>query len=132
MTPTESAYLAGLTDGEGNLSIRYRRQRFEMRVSITNTDRRLLEWVRDTVGAGYINVSMRGNDRCKTAYRWVLAGLNAAEYLRSIRPYAISKRDQIDICLTYQSERDNGETDSLFWLMDQLTELTRRGPSPSL
>jgi hypothetical protein len=54
LSPVEAAYMAGLIDGEGTvtLSRRHRNDQRQLVVSIANTERRLLEWTFDTVGAG--------------------------------------------------------------------------------
>jgi hypothetical protein len=56
LSPVDAAYMAGLIDGEGTvtLSRRRRNDQRQLAVSIANTERRLLEWTLDTVGAGKI------------------------------------------------------------------------------
>ena len=53
---TDAAYIAGLIDDEGTvtLSRRHRSENRQLVVSISNTDRPLLEYVLDTVGVGKI------------------------------------------------------------------------------
>ena len=53
---TDAAYIAGLIDGEGTviLTRRHRSENRQLVVSISNTDRPLLEYVLDTVAAGKI------------------------------------------------------------------------------
>ncbi len=53
---TDAAYIAGLIDGEGTvtLSRRHRNKNRQLVVSISNTDRPLLEYVLNAVGAGKI------------------------------------------------------------------------------
>ncbi|MGH8618677.1 MAG: LAGLIDADG family homing endonuclease, partial [Burkholderiales bacterium] len=56
LSPTDAAYLAGLIDGEGTIGLtrRHRNDQRQVVVSISNTERPLLEWVLLTVGAGKI------------------------------------------------------------------------------
>jgi hypothetical protein len=56
LVPVDAAYMAGLIDGEGTvtLSRRHRNDQRQLVVSIANTERGLLEWTLDTVGAGKI------------------------------------------------------------------------------
>lgn len=53
---TDAAYIGGLVDGEGTvtLSRRHRSENRQLVVSISNTERPLLEYVLYTVGAGKI------------------------------------------------------------------------------
>lgn len=54
----EAAYVAGLIDGEGSVSLtrRHRNDKRQLVVSISNTERNLLEYVKQVVGAGRIIV----------------------------------------------------------------------------
>ena len=57
LTPVDAAYMAGLIDGEGTvtLSRRHRNDQRQLVVSIANTEPGLLEWALATAGAGKIN-----------------------------------------------------------------------------
>lgn len=52
----DAAYLAGLIDGEGTIALarRHRNDERQLVVSISNTERPLLDWVLSAVGAGKI------------------------------------------------------------------------------
>ena len=56
MHQTDVAYIAGLIDGEGTvtLSHRHRNETRHLIVSISNTELPLLDYVLDTIGAGKI------------------------------------------------------------------------------
>jgi hypothetical protein len=56
LSVTDAAYIAGLIDGEGTvtLSRRHAGDKRQVVVSISNTDRRLLQWVAEQIGAGKI------------------------------------------------------------------------------
>lgn len=56
LSPTEAAYLAGLIDGEGTIALtrRHRGSERQLVVTISNTERPLLEYVLKTAGAGRI------------------------------------------------------------------------------
>lgn len=53
---TDAAYIAGIIDGEGTvtLSRRHKSENRQLVISISNTERPLLEYVLDSVGAGKI------------------------------------------------------------------------------
>ena len=56
LEPSDAAYIAGLVDGEGTVTLTciHRNERRRIVVAISNTDRALLEYVQNTVGAGHV------------------------------------------------------------------------------
>ncbi|MGH8271546.1 MAG: LAGLIDADG family homing endonuclease, partial [Gammaproteobacteria bacterium] len=56
LKPTEAAYIAGLIDGEGTvtLSRKHRNDNRQLAISISNTEKALLDYVLQVVGAGKI------------------------------------------------------------------------------
>ena len=55
MKSVEIAYLAGLIDGDGTISINKDRRSHKPVVSIANTNREVLEWCRNLIGRGSIS-----------------------------------------------------------------------------
>ncbi|MFN4218196.1 MAG: LAGLIDADG family homing endonuclease [Candidatus Bipolaricaulia bacterium] len=69
LTAAESAYLAGLIDGEGTITLarKYKGAHRHLLVSISNTERPVLEWVQRVIGAGRITtkrIYKSGHARC--------------------------------------------------------------------
>ncbi|HHH13218.1 MAG TPA: hypothetical protein ENJ98_03190, partial [Thiolapillus brandeum] len=56
LTPTQAAYIAGLLDGEGTITLtrKHRNENRQLAVTISNTELSLLEFVKQTVGMGKI------------------------------------------------------------------------------
>lgn len=56
LEPRVAGYIAGLVDGEGTVTLTraHRNERRRIVVAISNTDKALLEYVRDAVGAGHV------------------------------------------------------------------------------
>jgi len=56
LTIDEAAYLAGLIDGEGTISLsrRHANERRQLVVSISSTEPELVDWAASTTGAGKI------------------------------------------------------------------------------
>jgi hypothetical protein len=56
LPPTDAAYLAGLIDGEGTItrSRRHAKDKRQLVVSISSTERVILDWVLAAIGAGKI------------------------------------------------------------------------------
>ena len=55
-SPTNAAYIAGLSDGEGTATLtrEHSNENRRLVVSISSTERALLDFVREAVGAGHI------------------------------------------------------------------------------
>lgn len=52
----EAAYLAGIVDGEGTITLasKNKGQNRRLAITVSNTDRELLEWILKVVGVGII------------------------------------------------------------------------------
>ena len=91
LSPVKAAYIAGFIDGEGSISLvrntkeGYRR----LTVSVSNTDQKVLEWVKNSIGAGQVNAKCDSlkNDFHSTAYFYKIAGRQAFNLLAQICPY---------------------------------------------
>jgi len=89
LSPVDAAYLAGLIDGEGTvtLSRRHRNDQRQLVVSIANTERRLLEWTLDTVGAGKITGKRISSPLHSPSFTYSIANRQALQLLEQIAPY---------------------------------------------
>ena len=101
MTETEKAYIAGLLDGEGCISIkRSRRTNYNLYVEIYNTNKDVMLWLQERY-IGSIN-SKRKNVNHKVCYTWCVACSKAESFLELIIPYLIIKQEQAVIALEFQ------------------------------
>lgn len=107
MTDLETAYLAGLFDGEGNVGVHRCRAtkngRLYLRlvVKVTNTHRGCLDFARLAFGTGTIAEDKRPDmTNRRPCYRWVIVGKTAERFLRAVRPHLIIKADQVDQVLS--------------------------------
>jgi len=100
------AYLAGLFDGEGSVTAKIRQHPktgsyLASVVSITNSDYRLMEWLKRTLKGGRIH-KVRHSDKnplkpTKPCYRWEIARvLDVLPFLEAIQPYLIVKREKVE------------------------------------
>ena len=89
LAPVDAAYMAGLIDGEGTvtLSRRHRNDQRQLVVSIANTERRLLEWTLDTLGAGKITGKRISSPRHSPSFTYSIANRQALHLLEQIAPY---------------------------------------------
>jgi len=105
--PTEIDYarLAAYIDGEGciKLMTRYPAQSGHyLRIYVTNTDPRLIVWLKQTFGGKLQKEDRRGQGH-KIIYRWFVTGREAEAILTACMPYFIFKKDQAELGLAYQS-----------------------------
>ena len=110
LTEVQKAYLAGIWDGEGSIIIaratnsynkKSRRIYHQLRVFMGNTDRKLVQWVKDTIGCGYIQTRKPKSIKHKTTYIYFVHSLNAKLLLEAIYPYLITKKPQATIALEF-------------------------------
>lgn len=111
MTETEKAYLAGIIDTEGNITL----QRFHSNeypspcISITSTTLELLLWIKDIVGDGVINHKKNYNiGNHKDRYIYTIKYDNAINLLEDIYPYLIieNKKQRTSLILDNYSRLD--------------------------
>jgi hypothetical protein len=89
LSPCEAAYVAGIIDDEGTITLT-RTHRGENRrpvVSISSTERRLLDYVLKVVGAGRITNKMRTRDHHSPSFAYVLSSRRAIALLSQVSPF---------------------------------------------
>lgn len=86
---TDAAYIAGLVDGEGTvtLSRRHRNENRHIVVSISNTERPLLEYVLSSVGAGKITGKRTYQPQHTASYTYTISNRQALRLLDQIFPF---------------------------------------------
>lgn len=110
---TELAYAAGIIDGEGCIRVNKQgTRRHVVRVHVTNTDLRLVNWLRERFG-GYIwTEDGHYMPNAKIRHVWEVSALKAAAFLEIVYPYLMLKKEQAEIALALQATKQ------------------RRGPTP--
>lgn len=85
----DAAYIAGLVDGEGTLSLshRHRNENRQFVISISNTEERLLNYVDRTVGAGRITRKRISKNNHTPSGTYTISNRQALDLLRQIAPY---------------------------------------------
>ena len=101
LTEAEQGYLAGLFDGEGTIGYYDFRNRHECTAMITNADPRVMSWLLNKVGYGNVHTVRKAYTRRKhTVHHWrICSRPRVQEFLETIYPYLIIKRDQAEILL---------------------------------
>ena len=81
-----AAYLAGLVDGEGTVTLTrlHRNENRRLVVCIANNDLSLLRYVRDAVGAGKVTAKRIYSKRHSPSFNYQITSRQALELLRQI------------------------------------------------
>jgi hypothetical protein len=109
MRKTKFAYIAGIIDGEGHLTISKIRRpenskttncfHYTANLGVTNTYLPLLKMLVEVVGGTYYCSDRRANKIC---YKWVLNSNESREkFLLAILPYLLEKREQAKLLLKF-------------------------------
>jgi hypothetical protein len=89
LSAVEAAYVAGVIDGEGTVTLvrMHRRENRRPIVSISNTERPLLEHIQDVVGAGRITNKRTSAADHTPSFAYVLSSRRAISLLAQVAPY---------------------------------------------
>jgi hypothetical protein len=89
LRPTDAAYIAGLIDGEGTVTLgrKHRNENRQLAVTISNTERQLLDYVLSIVCAGKITTKRTAQDHHTTSYTYAVYNRQALSLLEQIHPY---------------------------------------------
>jgi len=89
LKPEIAAYLAGLIDGEGTvtLSRRHANEHRQLVISIANTERAMLEFVLEQIGAGKITGKRTVSAAHTASYCYSISNRQALSLLEQISPY---------------------------------------------
>jgi hypothetical protein len=100
---SDVSYLAGLIDGEGTvtLSRRHKNRQPELAISISSTERQLLEFALRSTGVGKITNKKRYKAHHLPSYVYGVTNQQALKVLRQIAPHLLSyKRKRADLILS--------------------------------
>lgn len=113
LSPTDAAYLAGILDGEGTISLHHDKDRPlpTPLISIANTSKDLLVWVANATGLGSIQPHRRYASTLgpKPQFNWSTTSKGAAGVIAQVRPYLLIKSAQADILLAVAERRATRE-----------------------
>jgi len=85
----DAAYIAGLIDGEGTVTLtrKHRNENRQPAVTISNTERPLLDFVLVTVGAGKITGKRTTSPVHSPSFTYAIYNRQALDLLEQIQPY---------------------------------------------
>jgi len=102
ITKTDLAYIAGLLDGEGTISIS---NQFYMAVRIRNTDKEAMHWLKGIFPLARLYTIMPRQPTHKTSYSLELSGDNASDLLKHLLPFLRIKKRQALLAIHFINER---------------------------
>ena len=97
LTDLEAAYISGIIDGEGHISIEKHKQNWMYpSVRVCSTDRRIIDYLQQLLG-GSIQTQAAGPRRRETFY-WVFTGLERIGTLEPlVSRFSIIKKEQWEL-----------------------------------
>lgn len=110
------AYLAGLIDGEGTVTITHHRQhgreKFQYKpfVYVTNTDLPLIEFLQKTFGGSITKNNKKKSPRHKPCHAWRVMSLDGIRIvLENTMPYLVIKKERALLLLRFISLRQGAQ-----------------------
>ena len=107
LTDTQTAYLAGIIDGEGHIGLGRDGTRFKLRLSVKSTCKELADWIVGTTSLGkvreFIDKRRTSAGTRQVIYEWRVFTNQARSVLESILIHLIVKREQAKLAIEYQS-----------------------------
>lgn len=135
------AWAAGILDGEGSIMLNHRKRyaRWEdwtLRVTVTNTDPRMLERMREMFGGSIQPLHKATQPHWKPSWAWVVTARKAEACLRLMLPWLVTKRDRAELAILSRQHigrgkwhrRTGAEAESQRWLKARLSELNNQSP----
>ncbi len=89
LSPTDAAYIAGIIDGEGTITLsrKHRNENRQLAISISNTELQLLKFVHEAIGAGKITNKKTSAAHHMPSYTYAIYNRQALRLLEQIHPY---------------------------------------------
>ena len=95
-------------------------------LNITNTAWRLIEWIHDLF-VGYVS-ALEQKKHWKTAYRWVLEGLDAVKLIKKCARWFIVKAQHVKLYVKYRLPQKTPSDYVWNWrISERIQKLNRRG-----
>jgi hypothetical protein len=96
LSDTEAAYVAGIIDGEGTITLTktHRRENRRPVISISSTEMPLLRYVQAVVGAGRITRKMRTREHHSPSFAYAISSRQALALLARVTPYLRTYKSQ--------------------------------------
>lgn len=125
--------MAGFIDGEGSILIcrqswktkTIKRGNFYPRIAVFNTNKEILEYIKNTLNCGNVKISTKTHGNYKIVYRWEIGkGEDIKRTLEFIKPHLKVKVKQAEILINFLETKDLSQKEIYF---NQVRELNRKG-----
>ncbi|MBN7795089.1 LAGLIDADG family homing endonuclease [Parahaliea mediterranea] len=92
LSDTEAAYIAGLVDGEGTITLtrKHRNENRQLALTISSTERGMLDFVLARTGVGKITNKRRSKAHHQDSFAYAVYNRQALQLIRQIGPYLLS------------------------------------------
>ena len=102
------AYWAGIVDGEGTINIsRDKKNRFRVRLTISNTSLELVELAHLEFQVGSICHENQKPGHWKIGHKWEVNYISAYNIIRLIYPFLIIKKKQAELAMLFYERKFN-------------------------
>jgi hypothetical protein len=122
LSDIETAYLAGIIDGEGSIHIcRPKRGGLYPRIGISNTSKNLIKWLHKKIGSGCIHI-FHATETHRICYYLTIEKVEIVkEILERILPYLIVKQNHAETMLEFINLRQQHEVHNTCYTERELT-----------
>ena len=128
---TDAAYIAGFLDGEGSIMILPRARSINVRVTVTNCVRSILDWLVNVTEVGAVGAKPSKNNNARQSYHYVCNAEAALTLLQQVRPYLRVKTEQADLAITAHAQLSDPTLKAdLSWqkeYVEKMKTLNKRG-----
>jgi hypothetical protein len=110
-TNVETAYIAGIIDGEGCIGIYYRNHRgYHIQLSITNTNKNLISWLKKKLHANAVKSLTDRRPKNKQSFSIIVDRMRAYEILQRVIPYLKIKTKQARLAIKFKEWQNSHKT----------------------
>ena len=123
MTPTESAYVGGIIDGEGHVEFKWaNRTRKErkgsptyrtliVRLEVPQVDKRLIDWLMEITKEGSRDIKRYpDHPTWHDQHRWRVGDHGVYRVLKQVYPYFSVKKQKAKLVLEHYNKKSNNKT----------------------
>ena len=93
----DAAYIAGIIDGDGTITLsrRHKNENRQLVISISNNEKRMLDYIVETTGVGTLTKKCTYNAKHAINFTYKVSNRQALDLLQNITPYLKThKRDR--------------------------------------
>jgi hypothetical protein len=110
---TVLAYLAGIIDGEGCISLRRilekgKCAKWDIRIYVVSTDKILIDWLQSNFGGTTYSRISKKNPHWKRKHEWIISKKALTPILTAIYPFLVIKKQHCEIAIKFRETYTDG------------------------